>query len=118
MGDRACTTPCPLDRGSPMFKTSRYFGLKTAFALGLLLALGLAAEAFGAVKVYQMTGTWQPQRGTAGIPLQFILTKAKTPSGAVAPTAVGKHNFPLAFPNGAVHGSGPVKAPGSGPASL
>ncbi len=101
-----------------MFKTSRYFGLKTACALALLLVLGFVAEAFGGVKVYQMTGTWQPQRGTAGIPLQFIFTKTKTPSGAVEPTAVGKHNFPIAFPNGPVKGSGQVKAPGSGPAGL
>ena len=94
-----------------MFNSSRIFGLKTVITLGLLLVLGIASDAFAA-RNYKMAGDWLAQRGTVGIPLQFVLTKTMTPG------AVGKHNNPIGFPNGNIQGAGTVVATGKSPASL
>ena len=94
-----------------MFNSSRMFGLKTAITLGLLLVLGIASDAFAA-RNYKMSGDWLAQRGTVGIPLQFVLTKTMTP------LASGKHNNPIGFPNGNVQGMGTVTATGKSPAAL
>ncbi len=94
-----------------MFNSSRFFGLKTAITLGLLLVLGLAGDAL-AKRNYAMSGEWLAQRGSVGIPLQFVLTNTTTP------LAKGKHNNPIGFPNGNIMGAGTVSATGSSPAAL